>query len=74
MTAATTNPVIIRDETRIVRDRHFSLDDGDDSILRALCHLRSERVIGQLVIDISHGGVCSIRFCEKQRVDFPDTP
>ena len=72
MSATTPSPTVTRDSTRIIRDRHFSLDDGDDSILRALCHLRTEHVTGTLMIDISCGGTCTIRFREEQRVDFPD--
>jgi hypothetical protein len=74
MTAAIPTPVITRDSTRIIRDRQFSLDDGDDSILRAICHLRTERVTGQFIVDISLGGLCSLRFREEQRVDFSDDP
>jgi hypothetical protein len=65
-----TIPTITRDATRIIRDRHFSLTDNDDSILAALAHLRREHVTGTLMLDISCGGICSLRFREEQRVNF----
>lgn len=63
---------ITAESTHIVRDRQFSLDAGDDSILSALAHLRREHVTGTLMIDIACGGTCSVRFRESQRVEFND--
>jgi len=65
-------PTLTREETRVVRDRHFSLDDGDDSILAALAHLRREHTTGTLMIDISCGGAATLRFREEQKVTFDE--
>jgi hypothetical protein len=63
-------PNVTADQTRIVRDRQFSLDDGDNSILSALAHLRREHVTGTLMLDISCGGLATLRFREEQKVTF----
>jgi hypothetical protein len=63
-------PTITADSSRIIRDRQFSLSDGDSSILAALSHLRREHVTGTLMLDISCGGICSLRFREEQRIEF----
>jgi hypothetical protein len=68
MTPAT----ITAESTHVVRDRHFSPDAGDESILAALAHLRREHVTGQLIVDISCGGVATLRFREQQQVNFPE--
>lgn len=65
-------PTITDDSTRIVRDRSFSLDSGDESILAALSHLRRERVTGTLMVDISCGGVCTLRFREEKKIAFDE--
>ncbi len=66
-------PTVTADSTRLIRDRHFSLDSGDDSILAALAHLRREHVTGTLFVDIACGGVATLRFREEQRVEFATT-
>lgn len=58
------------ERTTVLRERYFSLDAGDDSILAALAHLRREHVTGTLSIDISCGGAATLRFREEQRVQF----
>lgn len=63
-------PTTLDDRTHIVRDRRFSIDDGDNSILAALSHLSREHVTGQLIIDISCGGLCSLRFREERKINF----
>lgn len=65
-------PTITDDSTRIVRDRRFSLDSGDESILAALAHLRREAVTGQLILDLSQGGLCSLRFREEKKINFSE--
>ena len=65
-------PTITDDSTRIVRDRRFSLDFGDESILAALAHLRREHVTGQLIIDIACGGANGLRFREEKKIDFSE--
>jgi len=60
------------DTTKVVRERHFSLDNGDDSILLALAHLRREHVTGTLMIDIACGGPATLRFREERRVEFDE--
>ena len=66
-----TPPLVTTESTRIIRDRHFSLAGGDDAILRALSHLHQEHVTGTLCIDLACGGVCTLRFREEQRIEFP---
>lgn len=61
-----------RDATSIVRERYFSLDSGDDSILAALAHLRREHVTGTLFVDIACGGAATLRFREEHSIEFPD--
>jgi hypothetical protein len=63
-------PTLTAESTRVVRERHFSLDSGDESILAALAHLRREHVTGTLFIDIACGGAATLRFREEQRVEF----
>lgn len=63
-------PAVTAESTRVVRERQFSLDGGDEAILRALSHLRSEHVTGPLTIHIACGGVCAISFHEEQKVTF----
>ena len=65
-------PTITTEKTHVVRERHFSLDAGDESILLALAHLRREHVTGTLFIDISCGGAASLRFREEQKVTFSE--
>ena len=65
-----TPTVTVAESHRIVRERQFSLDGGDDAILRALSQLRREHVTGPLTIHIACGGVCSIFFQEEQKVNF----
>ena len=64
------SPTITDDSTRVIRDRRFSLDDGDSSILAALAHLRREHVTGQLIIDLACGGANGLRFREEKKIDF----
>ena len=63
-------PTLTAESTRVVRERHFSLDSGDESILAALAHLRREHVTGTLFIDIACGGAATLRFREEQKVNF----
>jgi hypothetical protein len=63
-------PTVTNEQTRLVRERYFSLDAGDDSILAALAQLRREHVTGTLLIDISCGGAATLHFREEQRVQF----
>jgi hypothetical protein len=65
-------PAVTNEKTHLVRERHFSLDSGDDSILAALAHLRREHVTGTLMVDIACGGAASLRFREEQKVTFDD--
>ena len=62
-------PAVTAESTRVVRERQFSLDGGDEAILRALSHLRAEHVTGPLTIHIACGGVCAISFHEERRVE-----
>ena len=66
-------PTITADSTRVIRDRYFSLDFGDDSILAAIAHLRREHVTGTMMVDFACGGVATLRFREERTVDFSDT-
>ena len=63
-------PTLTAESTRVVRERHFSLDSGDESILAALAHLRREHVSGTLSLNIHCGGVTALIFREEQRVEF----
>lgn len=67
-------PTITTEQTRVVRERHFSLDDGDNSILAALAHLRREHVTGTLMVDIACGGPATLRFREERKVEFQPEP
>lgn len=67
---ATTALAVVADSTHVVRERRFIVDNGDDSILAALAHLRREHITGTLLIDIACGGVATLRFREERRVDF----
>lgn len=71
MSASTVHPVT-SESVRVIRDRQFSPEGGEDAILRALAHLRHEHVCGTLMIDIANGGIGSLRFHEEQQVNFPD--
>ena len=66
MTPTTT----VSESHRIVRERQFSLDGGDDAILRALSQLRREHVTGVVMLHLACGGLCALFFQEEQKVDF----
>jgi len=61
---------ITAENTRVIRERHFSLDLGDESVLAALAQIRREHVTGTLFIDIACGGPATLRFREEQKVNF----
>lgn len=63
-------PTLASDQTSVIRERRFVIDDGDNSILAALAHLRREHITGTLLIDIACGGVATLRFREERQVDF----
>jgi hypothetical protein len=63
-------PAVTHEQTRVVRERQFSLDGGDEAVLRALSHLRGEHVTGPLTIHLACGGVCAISFHEEQKITF----
>lgn len=65
-------PTLTGESTRVIRERYFSLDSGDDSILAALAHLRREHVTGTLFVDIACGGAATLRFREEHSIEFPD--
>jgi len=69
-----TPTTITAEKTHVVRERQFSLDGGDDAILRAVAHLRREHVTGPLTIHLACGGVCAIVFSEEQKIEFQDSP
>jgi hypothetical protein len=57
-------------QTSVVRLRNFMVD-GDNSVLRALSHLAREGATGTLLIDISRGGIGTIRFRDEQKLPSP---
>lgn len=63
-------PTITAEKTSIIRERQFSSEGGDEAVLRALAHIRREGVTGTFLIDIPCGGIGTIRFQEKQCVEF----
>lgn len=63
-------PAVTAERTHLVRERHFSLDGGDEAVLRALAHLRREHVTGPLTIHLASGGISGISFHEEQKVEF----
>jgi hypothetical protein len=65
-------PTVTNESTRVVRERHFSLDLGDESVLAALAQIRREHVTGTLFVDISCGGAAALRFREEQKVNFTE--
>lgn len=75
MTAATYGTVlaVVTDSTLVVRERRFVVDNGDESILAALAHLRREHITGTLLIDIACGGVATLRFREERQVEFSNS-
>lgn len=64
---------IVADSTHVVRERRFVVDNGDESILAALAHLRREHITGTLLIDIACGGVATLRFREERQVEFSNS-
>ena len=70
MSASTLTPAVVAESHRILRERRFSLDDGDNSVLAALSHLRREGSPGTLTLHIgTGGGLCAIVFLEQQSID-----
>lgn len=69
-----TSLTIAADHTHVIRERRFVVDNGDESILAALAHLRREHITGTLMIDIACGGIATLRFREEQRVEFTEPP
>ena len=65
-----TSTNITAEKTHLIRERHFSLDAGDESVLAALAQIRREHVTGTLFIDIACGGAATLRFREEQKVNF----
>jgi hypothetical protein len=55
----------VSESTSVSRERQYPSGTDIDYLLGLL---RNQRSTGQLVIDLSQGSVCNIRFLEKQRV------
>ena len=60
-----------KDTYRLVRERVYS---GSHDLMQLIMSLRVEKVSGTLSVDLSQGGIRSIRFHEEQDIRYNGNP
>jgi len=63
--SATSDILVAREGTTVVRERTFSPDDFQ----RLMQMLLEERATGTVLLDLNQGGVRNVRFREEQRLE-----
>jgi hypothetical protein len=62
--SATSDILVSREGTTVVRERTFSPDDFQ----RLMLLLQEERATGTVLLDLNCGGVRNVRFREEQKI------
>ena len=61
--------VIASEKVHVHRERSFYINgDRTGAVLKALAQIEREGSTGQLILDVSQGTVCTIRFQQQQPV------
>jgi hypothetical protein len=59
-----TSTLLLKDHQRIIRERTFRVQDYE----RVLMMIQDERITGTLMLDLSTGGIASIRLREEEKI------
>jgi hypothetical protein len=63
------NGAIAAEKVHVHRERSFFINgDRAGAVLKALAQIEREGSTGQIILDVSQGTVCTIRFQERQPV------
>ena len=63
----TTETTALRDTYHLVRERVYQ---GSLDFVQILISLQREKSTGQLIADLSQGGICRVRFREEQDIRY----
>ena len=69
VTATTVSP--LRDTYHLVRERVYQ---GSLDFVQILMQLKLEKATGTLEANLSHGGICRVRFREEQDIRYSSMP